>query len=142
MSTRGQYDKFMAAWLHCISTKSSQSPGCPPFLTLHHPSTLEASTHPTKKSCSSVNCTNLDSLPQKLLRNINMWNTGLVHCNKLKPVLMWPTQHHPVVPVSTSYKLKYVPFEYYMHYDNIRCGWAYRRHGPYKYNCELKWGNN
>ena len=39
-----QYEKAIAEWFHCIRNKRIQSPGLPLFLTIHHPTTLEAST--------------------------------------------------------------------------------------------------
>ena len=111
MTTWGQSEKSIAAWIHHIRIKMIQYPGLPPFLVLHLPPTLEASTRPTKNSCSSKNCTHLDSLLFDLLHNIGIWHADLVHCNKLKPLLERLTQNHPVLRVSTSYKLKYVPFD-------------------------------
>ena len=114
MSKRGQYYKSIAAWLHYIITERIQAPGFSPFLARHHLTTLEASTHPTKKSCSSKNCTHFDSLSAYLLQNIYMWHSGLLYFNKRKPFLLRLTKYHPVICYSTSYKLKYVPFGYYM----------------------------
>ena len=59
----GKSGKAISSWVHGIRTKRIHVPGRPPFLTLHHPNNLEASTLLTKKSCSSKNCTQLDSLP-------------------------------------------------------------------------------
>ena len=63
MPTWVQYEKFKAAWINCIRNKRIKVPGRPPFLTLHHPPTLEASTCPTKNYFSFKNYTQLDSLP-------------------------------------------------------------------------------
>ena len=82
MSTRGQSDKAISAWLECIRTKRIQSPGLPPFLTLHHPPTLESSTGLTKNYFPSKNCTQFNSLPSNLLHNIVMGNAGILHHNK------------------------------------------------------------
>ena len=68
--------------------------GRPPFLALNQPPTLEASTLPTENKCFYKTFTELDSLTSYLLRNIDMWHAGLLHCNKLKPVLLRITQHH------------------------------------------------
>ena len=114
MYTWSQYEKSISAWVHHNSNIRIQAPGCPPFLTLHHPTTIKIYTCPTKKSCSSKNFTQLDSLPSDLLRNIGMWITGFENLNKLKPVLVQLTQHYPVLCTSTSYKIKYVSFYYYI----------------------------
>ena len=105
----------IAACINRIRNKRIHAPWRPPFLTLHHPPTLESSTRQSKNDCSPKNCTQLDSLPLDMLHNICMWDAGLVHSNKLKPVLVELTQHHPVLHASTSYKLKYIPFKYYMY---------------------------
>ena len=96
--------------IHRIRNKMIHPPGIHPFLTLHHPPTLESSNLPIKKSCSSKNYTQLDSLTLDLLHDIGMLHAGLVHCNKWKPVLVRLTQHHPYLRASNSYKLKYAPF--------------------------------
>ena len=106
-----QYEKAISTWLQHIRTKIIQAPGCHPFLTLHHPPTLEASTWPTKKSCFSKSIPQLDSLSLDLLRNIGMWYLGLVHCNKLKRVLVQLTQSHLVLCASICNKLIYVLFD-------------------------------
>ena len=72
ISTWGKSEKFIHAWLHRISNKSIKAPGCPPFLTLHHLPTLEASNHPTKNYCFSKNCTQFDSLQSDLIHKIVM----------------------------------------------------------------------
>ena len=101
--------------------------------------TLEASSCPTKKNISSKNCTQLDSLPYELYHNIDMWNGVLVvHHNKLKPVLVRFTQHHTVLCESTSYEIKYIPFDYYRYYYHIKYVWTHRRLGPQ--NSIHKWG--
>ena len=120
MSTCGQYEKYIYVWLHRIRTKMIQAPGRPPLIMLHHPPPIEASTRLNKNSYSSKNCTQFDSLPSDLLRHIDMWHVVLVHCNKLKTLLAQFIQHHPVLHESTTYKLKYAPFDYYMHYNIIR----------------------
>ena len=66
-----------------------------------------------------------------------MWHAGLIYRNKLKPVLVQLIQHHPDIRASTPYKLKYVPFDYFMHYDNIRYTWADRYLVPHK--SDRKW---
>ena len=53
--TWSQSEKSIAAYIHHIRNKSIQDPGLPPFLTIHHPPTLEASTRSTKNACSSKN---------------------------------------------------------------------------------------
>ena len=120
MSTWVQYEKSIASCIHRIRNKRTHSPGRPPFFTLHHPPTPEASTCPTFTNHSYKNCTQLDSLPSELLHNIDMWRAGLVNHIKLKPVLVQITQYYPVLCASTFYKLKYPPFDYFMHYYHIR----------------------
>ena len=134
MSTWNEYEKSISAWIHRIRTKRIQAPGRPSLLTLNHPPTLEASTCATEMSCLPKIYTQLDSLPLKLLNNIGMRNVGLVHHNKLKLVLVQITQHHPVICVYMSYKLKYMPFNYFMHYDHIEYVWADRCLTPHKYD--------
>ena len=114
-----QYEKSISAWLHSIRTERIQEPEHPPFLTINHPPTLKASTRVTTKSRSSKTFKQFYSLPLDRLNNIFMWHTGLVHCNKLKPVLARLTQQNPVPCVSNSYKLKYAPYDYYTHYNFI-----------------------
>ena len=46
---------------------------------------------------------------------------------------------YPILRWSNSYKLKYFPFDYYMHYDVIQYEWAYRHLGPHTYNRGHKW---
>ena len=132
MSTCGQYEKSIAAWIHCIRDKSTQSPGRLPFIMIHHSPTFESSTRPTKKSCSSKNCTQLYYLPLFLLRNIGTWNMGTIHCNKLKSFLAWLTQHHTVLRASL--------FDYFIHYDVIKYAWVDRHLDPQKFNHDRKWG--
>ena len=122
MSTWGQSDKSISAWLHGISTKSILSPGRPSFLTLHHPTILESSTFQTEKYVSSKNWTRFNSLPSDLLHNICMWNAGLLHHNKLKPVLVQATLHRPVICEFKYYKL---------HYNIIQFTWGDRCLGPH-----------
>ena len=136
MSTWGQYEKSIAAWIHSIKTERIHVPGYPPSIKQHHLPTLEASTHPTEKSCSSKNFTQFDSLPSELLRNIFMWHLGLVHRRKLKPVLVQLTQHNPIIRVSKSYKLKYSPFLYYMHYNVLQFVCTDRRLVPHNSDCD------
>ena len=62
-------------------------PGIHPFLTLHHPPTLEFSNLPIKKSCSSKNYTQLDSLTLDLLHYIGMWYAGIVNLQQTKTIL-------------------------------------------------------
>ena len=112
MSTWVQSEKSIGTSLHGIRNKTIHPPGRPPFIMIYHPPTLEAYTCPTKKSCYSKNYTQFNSLPLYLLQNIGMWHAGLVHWSKkLKPVLVWLTQHNPVLRASTPYKIKYVPFD-------------------------------
>ena len=103
MSTWGQYEKSIAALIHHIRTKMTQTPGQHPLLIWHHPPNLEDFIRLTKNSCSSKNCTQFDSLPSDLLHNIDMWNLGLVHRNKLKSVLDQITQQNFIIFASTSY---------------------------------------
>ena len=117
ISTWGQSEKYIEAWIHFIMNKSIQAPGRHTFLMLHRPPTFAASASPTKKSIYSKNFIQLDSLLSYLLHNICMWHAGLLHCKKLKPVLVQLKQHHPVLRASMSYKLKYSPFEYFTNYD-------------------------
>ena len=138
MYTWGQSEKSIASWIRRIRDKRIQDPGRPPFLMPHHPPNLEPSTLLIKKMFLK-NDTQLNSLLLELLHNIGMYNKGLEHHNKVKPVLVWLTQHHPVLCESTSYKLKYTPFEYFMHYDVIKYVWANRRLGPHKSNHDQKW---
>ena len=111
ISTWGKSEKAISTWLHRIRTKRIHPPGRHHFLTLHRPSTFEASPCPTKRYCSSKYFTHLNLLQSYLLRNIGMWNVGLVHCKKLKPVLELLTKHNPVIRASKSYKIKYAPIE-------------------------------
>ena len=67
-----QSEKPMTAWIHRTSTESIQDPGRPKFLTRHFPSTLEASTCLTKKSCSLKHFIQFHSLPSNLLHKIDM----------------------------------------------------------------------
>ena len=126
MSTWGQYEKAIEALIQCIRNKRIQAPGRPPFLAINHPPKLEASTRPTKNYFSSKNLRQFDSLPSDLLHNIFMCHASLVHRNKLKIFLVQLTQRHPVIFASTSYKLKYIPFDYFMHYDFIKYTWSER----------------
>ena len=122
----GQSDKFMKTCIHRIRTARIQAPGRPPVLKLHHPPTHEYSAHPTKKNFLKK-LTQFYFLPLVLIYNIYIWNTGLLHRNHIKPVLVRITQHYPVLRASTAYDLKYVPFDYYTHYDHIKYVWADRR---------------
>ena len=69
-----------------------------------------------------------------------MWHAGLIHHNKVKPFLVRITQHNPVLYVSTSYKLKYALFDYFINYDAIQYAWADRLLGPHTSDHELKRG--
>ena len=133
-----QYEKSISAWVHCTRNKSIHPPWYPPLLTLHQLPTLEASTLPTKKYVPYKKFTQFDSLPSDFIHYIGMWHAGLVHSNKLKPVLVKLTQHHPVLFSSKFFKLKYIPFDYYIHYGNIWYVWADIYLGPHKYNCNCK----
>ena len=139
MPVWGQSEKSIAAWLKRISTERIHSPVLPPFLAQHHPPTLEASICPTKSSCSSKRFPRSDSLPSEFLHNIYIWHSCILHRNKLKPVLSWLTQNNPGICASMSYKLKYVPFGYYMHYDVIQYVWKDRHRGPHTSNHDRKW---
>ena len=139
MPTWRQYYKSIAAWIHCIRNKRIQDPGIPPLLTIYHPPNLEYSTRPTKKSCSSKNCTQMDYLPFNLLHNISIWHAGLENHNKLKPVLELLTQKNPVLCASIFYKLKYSPFDYFIHCWVIKYAWADKRLGTHKYNHDRIW---
>ena len=110
MSTWGQYEKYTSEWTLHTNTKNNQAPGCPPFLTIYHPPNIEYSTRPNKKSFSSENCTQLGSLPLKLLHIIGILHADLVNNNKLKPVLAKPKQNNSVICTSNYYEQKYVPF--------------------------------
>ena len=109
MSTWGQSEKSIFACIHHIITIKTQAPGSPTLLTLNPSPNLESSTCLNKKSCSSKNFKHLDSLPSNLLHNINMWHSGLLHQNIMKPVLAQLTHHNPVLRASKSYELKYSP---------------------------------
>ena len=80
----------------------------------------------------------MDFLPLELLHNIGMWHKSIVHWNQPKLFLVQLTQHHPVLRGSTSYELKYVPFDYCTNDDNIKYEWADRRKNPQ--NTVHKWG--
>ena len=138
MSTLGQTDKSKVEWIRCIRNRRINSPGRPHFLTIHQPTTLEASSNPTKNYVSYKICTQLDSLPSEILHSIDMCHAGLLHCNKLKPILLKLTQHPPVIHAYTSYEFKYFPFDYHTHYYHIKYVWEYRRLGPK--NPVHKWG--
>ena len=114
-----------------LRIKGSRHQDVPPFLTLKHPTTLESFTCPTKKS-SYKNCTHLDALSLELLHGIGMLYAGLLHRNKLKPVLVRLTQHNSFLCASAPYKLKYVPFDYCMYYDHIQYVWVDRSLGLHK----------
>ena len=114
ISKWGQSDKYPAAWICCTRTKRIQAPGRPPFITLHQLPLAQL-----KSLVSSKNFTHFDSLLLALLHNIVLCHAGIVHYNKLKPVLVRLTQHNPDLCASNSYKLKYVPFDYFMHSDII-----------------------
>ena len=139
MSTWGQSERAISAWIQRIMTKRIHSPVRPPFFTIHHPPTLEDPTCPTKKSCSSKNYTQLNYLPSDPLHKIGMWQAGLVHNNKLKPVLARFAKKNPVLRSSKYYKLKDYPFDYFMLYDVIKYMWADRGIFPQKSNCDNKW---
>ena len=139
MSTWGQSERAISAWIQRIMTKRIHSPVRPPFFTINHPPTLEDPTCPTKKSCSSKNYTQLNYLPSDLLHKIGMWQAGLVHNNKLKPVLARLAKQNPVLRSSKYYKLKDYPFDYFMLYDVIKYMWADRGIFPQKSNCDNKW---
>ena len=82
----------------------------------------------------------MGSLPFDLLHNIGMCHVGPVHHNKLKPVLVQLTKHNPFLRASTSYKLKYAPFDYFMHYEITKYAWADKNLDPNKSNNDRKWG--
>ena len=134
-----QSNKDILVWIHRISTKQIHATGRPPFLTLHPLPTLEDFTRPTKNYSSSKNCTQFDFLPSEILHNISTWYAGIVRNNKLKSFLAQLTQFNSVLHAYTSYKLKYAPFNYYMHYDVIQYAWTYIRPGPHKSNRDCKW---
>ena len=140
MSMLGQSKKYIAACLHYIRTERIQAPGRPSFLMCHHPTNLEASTRLTKSYCSSKNYIQFNSLPLDLLHKNSMGHSGLVHHNKLKPVLEQLTKHNTVLGVSNSYKLEYTPFDYYKHYNVIQYGWVDRRLGPHILDCDHELG--
>ena len=126
MSTWGQSEKSIAAWIHHLRKKRIQSPGLPPLLTIHHPPTLEYSTWLTNKSCYYNNCTQLDSLTSKILHNIGMWYGAIAHRNKLKLVLVQLLQSHPILGSSMAYIIIYTPLDYYMYCNNIFYAWKDR----------------
>ena len=141
MSTWVKYEKTIVTWIRCIMNKRIQAPGRPPFLMQHHPPTHPWCLHfSNKKVLFLQKITPLYYLTLYLLYNIGMWNAGIVHHKKLKPLLVWLTQHHQVLRTSTSYKLKYSPLDYYMYYNNTRYVWVYRRLDPHKSNRDRKWG--
>ena len=111
MSTWVHTEKSTKSCLHCIRDRRIKAPGLTLFLTIHHPPTIGYHTLPTNNHCYSQDCTQLGSLLSQLIHNIDMWHAGIVHRNKLKPVLVHLTQHHPVFCASTSYELKYSPFD-------------------------------
>ena len=88
ISMWGQTEKSMAAWLHHIRNIQIRAPRRPPLLMLHHPPKFDASTLPTKNNVSYQIFTQLYSLPSELFNNIGMSRAGILHCNKLKPVLV------------------------------------------------------
>ena len=108
----------------------------PPYQDCKDPGTRTSShthatppTHPWRfhlanKNSSYKNFTQLDFFPLELLHNIDVWYAGLVNHNQLKQVLVRLTHHHPFLHASTAYNLKYVPFDYYTHYEHIQCSWA------------------
>ena len=48
-------------------------------------------------------------------------------------------QNNTILRASNSYKLKYAPFDYYMHYYVIQYAWADRRLGPQTSDHEHEW---
>ena len=139
MSTCDQYDKDIFEWIQPISKERVKSSGRPPFLMGHHPPTLEVSTQTNKNYCSFKNFTHFDSLSSDLLHTIFIWNLGLIHHNKIKPVLARLTQHKTIICTSTSYKTKYVSFQYWIHCSIIRYVWADRRLGTHTSDHDRKW---
>ena len=61
--------------------------------------------------------------------------------NKLKLVLVQLIQQNPVPRVSKSYKLKYAPFDYFVHYTAILYVWADIRLGPHTSDHDQNGGN-
>ena len=62
-------------------------PEHPPFLN-QQKNYHEVFTLPTKKYCSSKNCTQFDTLPSDTLHNILTWNLSLVHHEKIRIVMV------------------------------------------------------
>ena len=116
-----------------------QYPGRPTFLTLHHLTTLESSTCPTKNYCSFKNCTQFYYPSSYILQNIGMWHAGLLHGIKIKLVLERLKQQNTIIFASKAYKLKYVPFEYFIYYDVIQYAREDIRLGPHTSNRDRKW---
>ena len=116
----GKSEKYLAACIHRIATKRIHTPVRTPFLTLHHPPTIEDNTLPNEEVLFLQKSTQFDSLPSDLLHNIEIWHACIVDCNKLKPVSAQLTQHNPVLCVSKSYKLKYSPFDLFMYFNFIQ----------------------
>ena len=142
MSTLVKSEKSISSWIHSISNKRNQAPDRPPFLTPHQQPTLESSICPNKIYCSSKIFTQFNSLPLTLLYNMVLWHAGPLHYNKLKQVYVRLIQYHPFLCVSTSYKLKYVPFDFFINYAVIKYGRADRLLGPPKYDQDRKWEKN
>ena len=71
-----------------------QVTGRPPFLMIHHPPNLEASTCPTKHYFFSNIFTQMDALSSDLLHNIVMCYAGLVHHKN--PNQSWCNSHNKV----------------------------------------------
>ena len=104
------------------------------------PPTHPWSFHLINKIIFLKNGIKLDFLPLERLHNIGIWNTGLVHSNKLKLVLVRLKQHHTFICAFIAYELKYPPFDYYNHYEHIKYTWTDRHKGPH--NTIYKWGED
>ena len=98
------------------TTWSHQVPGRPTLLKRHQPPSLEDSTRSTKNSYSSKICTKFDTLSLDIFHNIDRWDLSFVYHKKK---LMWLTQKNPLLRSTSSYKLKYLPLDYHMYYEDI-----------------------
>ena len=97
-----QSEQSMAAWIHSILAEKNYVPGHPPLLKQHHPLTCEASTHPTKKSRSSENFTQFNTLQSEQLHAIDTWSFSISHHYKFKKVLVQITQKNPLLRSTSS----------------------------------------
>ena len=94
---------------------------------------------PDKNTCLSKNSAQFYSLLSDHICDIDMRKLGLLHRNNLKPVLAQLKKRNPALCTLTAYKIKYFPFNYYMHYEIIGYAWSERYLGPYTYDHDCKW---